>query len=314
LCQVLQLHASAELALGRTDDALADLSLIFYLVDTTRAEPILISHFVRMAQAQIALQPVAEGMGKWSETQLRELQLKLQRFDFPGDTERSLQAERVFFGTAMIEYVRRSSNKFRLMELFEGNGGNSDSAPLWSVGPLLAIAPNGWLCLEERNYTRLFGEQLLPVIDLTNRVIRPEQVREAQELIRKRTQGSPAGNFLHHRLFAGLLLPSLGKAAEKAAFAQTAVDLAKVACALERYRLAHGRLPDTLEQLRPQLMPALPHDLINGKDLVYQLKPEGHYVLYSVGWNDQDDGGFIQQTHSGSVDQNEGDWVWSDDI
>lgn len=312
LCQVLQLRALAELELGRTEDALADLNLIFYLVDTTRAEPILISHLVRMAQSQIALQPFAEGMAKWSEPQLRELQLKLQRLDFLADMQRALQAERILFGRGVIEYVRRSSNKFRLMEIFDGNGADNQSAPLWSVGPLLALAPNGWLYLEERNYSRLFGEELLPVIDLTNQVIRPEAVREAEDAIRQRTGGSPAGKFLQHRLFASLLLPALGKATQKAAFAQTAVDLAIVAGALERYRRAHGRFPDTLEQLRPTLIQTLPHDLITGKDLAYHLEPDGHYLLYSVGWNERDDDGFIKQSQSGSVDQNEGDWVWSD--
>jgi len=314
LSQVLRLRASAELALGRTDESLADLNLLFYLIDTTRAEPILISQLVRMAQLQIALQPLAEGMGKWSESQLLELQQKLERFDFLADMERSLQAERILFGRGVIEYVRRSPHKFRLMDMFEGNGNNADSAPLWSVGPLMAVAPTGWLYLEERNYTRLCGDQLLPVIDLTNRLIRPGNAREAQAAIFKQTNGSPVSKFVHHRLFAALLLPALGKTGEKAAFAQTAVDLATVGCALERYRLAHGRFPNSLEELTPKLMRSLPHDIINGKGLGYRLNPDGHYVLYSVGWNEKDDDGVIQLSKSGSVDQNEGDWVWSDNL
>jgi hypothetical protein len=55
----------------------------------------------------------------------------------------------------------------------------------------------------------------------------------------------------------------------------------------------------------------LPHDVITGQPLAYKLNPDGGYVLYSVGWNETDDGGTIKQTKSGGVEQSEGDWVWS---
>ncbi|HTL17100.1 MAG TPA: hypothetical protein VL793_07680, partial [Patescibacteria group bacterium] len=101
-CQVLQLRASAELALGRTTDAAQDLDLIFYLIETSRAEPTLISQLVRMAELQIALQPIAEGMGSWSLPQLQQLQQKLETFDFLSDMQRSLKAERALFGRGVI--------------------------------------------------------------------------------------------------------------------------------------------------------------------------------------------------------------------
>ena len=48
---------------------------------------------------------------------------------------------------------------------------------------------------------------------------------------------------------------------KKFARIQADVDLARVACALERYRLAHGSYPETLDALAPQFIEKLPHDL-----------------------------------------------------
>jgi len=200
------------------------------------------------------------------------------------------------------------------MDLFGGSGEQNDSAALWPIGPLLAVAPSGWLYLEERNYSQMFDDYLIPVVDLTNRVIRPQNVGRAETAIGNQTQGVPPVRFLQHRLFSGLMLPALANVARKTAYAQTAVDTASLACAVERYRLAHHQLPESLEKLTPEFLKTLPHDVITGKSLTYESKPDGHYVIYSVGWNERDDGGEIQQGKSGSVDLKEGDWVWADDI
>jgi hypothetical protein len=312
-CQVLQLRASASLALGRTDDALQDLVLMFYLIDTTRDEPIIISQLVRMAEIQLAFQPLAEGMGQWSQSQLRELQQHLQHFDFCADVRHSLQAERVLFGGGEIDYVRRSHNKIRVFNEFDRFGESNGSTDFLPAGILFATAPSGWLDLEELNLSRIYDQYLLPIIDLTNRVIKPDAVVEAETGIAKATQGTSSSRVFHHKFFAALMLPALSKVSEKTAYAQTAVDTASVACALERYRLARGQLPDSLERLLPDFMTALPHDIINGKPLLYRPSTiGGHYLLYSVGWNQTDEGGVVHNNKSGETDQNKGDWVWTD--
>jgi hypothetical protein len=107
-----------------------------------------------------------------------------------------------------------------------------------------------------------------------------------------------------------MLLPALGRAAEKCARAQSSVDLARIACALERYRLANGQFPDTLEALVPKFIEKLPYDVIGGQPLKYRRSDDGLFVLYSVGLNETDDGGQIVLTKSGNGEINKGDWVW----
>jgi len=90
--------------------------------------------------------------------------------------------------------------------------------------------------------------------------------------------------------------------------AQAWVNEAIIACAIERYRLAHGALPATLDELH---MAALPHDVVNGEPLRYRVAGDDNYVLYSVGWNGVDDGGKAVKKSNGAIDLTRGDWVWS---
>ena len=78
---------------------------------------------------------------------------------------------------------------------------------------------------------------------------------------------------------------------------------ALIACALERYRLAHGQYPEALDALIPQFIEKVPHDLIGGQPLKYRNTGE-RFLLYSIGWNERDDGGVPGKTIP------EGDWVW----
>jgi hypothetical protein len=63
-----------------------------------------------------------------------------------------------------------------------------------------------------------------------------------------------------------------------------------VALAAERYRRAHGRWPEALDRLTPELLPAVPLDPFDGMPLSCARLDDG-LVLYSVGFDGKDDGG-----------------------
>jgi hypothetical protein len=64
----------------------------------------------------------------------------------------------------------------------------------------------------------------------------------------------------------------------------------------------------------PDLLPRIPTDALDGKPLRYRLLPEGKaYVIYSVGWNQTDEGGetvLKRSSKDPSPDPEAGDWVW----
>jgi hypothetical protein len=73
--------------------------------------------------------------------------------------------------------------------------------------------------------------------------------------------------------------------------AETRRRMARLACWLEEYRLAHGQYSDDLGQLSG-LPPHLNQEVLSEAPLHYQRKDAG-YTLYSTGWEQKDDGGVI---------------------
>jgi hypothetical protein len=65
-----------------------------------------------------------------------------------------------------------------------------------------------------------------------------------------------------------------------------------LALACERYRLDKGRYPETLDDLIPDYLKAVPTDLYTGKEYLYRKLSDG-IVCYSVGLNRIDDGGDV---------------------
>lgn len=73
--------------------------------------------------------------------------------------------------------------------------------------------------------------------------------------------------------------------------------IALTACAVERYHLKNAPgLPDRLDQLVPEFLPAVPLDPFDGRPLRYTPNSEG-YVIYSVGPDKADDGGRPNQRY-----------------
>jgi hypothetical protein len=149
-------------------------------------------------------------------------------------------------------------------------------------------------------------EFYIPLADVNQRTVSPALTRRADAAVEAATRDHSPYNIL-----VCWLLPQFGNAVRKFANAQSSTDLARVAIALERYRLAHGNFPDSLDALAPQFMEKIPHDIIGGQPLHYRLD-DGQFVLYSVGWNETDDGGVVvlRKGNTPDVDRDEGDWVW----
>lgn len=87
-------------------------------------------------------------------------------------------------------------------------------------------------------------------------------------------------------------------------YLQTSFDLARIAVAAERFRLAEGQYPRALEDLSPTYLDAIPSDRITGQPLIYSRQKNGRPQIYSLGWNAVDDGAKVYRDHQ------HGDWVW----
>jgi hypothetical protein len=306
--QVLKLRSLAELETGQTDQAAADINLSFRLISAIRTEPFFISQLVRLAILNIAFQPLWQGLAehKWSEAQLVEFDRELASLDFLADYESSVRGERVMH-TKEIEYLQyqRSIRKLNGLPDMSQTGKGQDNLHD-SILDLVYyfLAPSGWFEQSKLWLSRFLIENYAPIARVDLQTVSVSEVKKA---VASETAKLEQGNFIEQ-----IMTPALGNAVKRFARGQAYVNLARVAIALERYRLAHGQYPESLDVLTPQYLSELPHDIINGQPLKYRRDPDGQFVLYSVGWNETDDGGVVmvnKGTNPG-VNFDEGDWVW----
>ncbi len=308
--QVLELRAIAELQNGQTDAAADDIKLMLRMVDSVQSEPFIITHLVRMAVMQMAIQCIYEGLSehKWSDAQLAEMDSGLAKINFPEDYQFSILSESAAHAKIM-EWLeeKRSRGKVLVDLLTSDNQGKSNSSLQW-VGRAVDLMPKGWFYQ---------GDILLSEVDEiwasvpssnTRRVISPGSVLQASNAMVLADNQASAFNFLGR-----ILTSDLSTYAKRTAFAQESAELAQTAIALERYYLAHGEYPASLDALAPKFMEQIPSDIINGEPLRYHPTPNGRFILYSVGWNEQDDGGTTVPSKGligTGVDVDKGDWVW----
>jgi len=301
---LLHLRAAAFFASGAVERGISDLDLGVRLADSSRNEPFLISHFVRLACCALILQPLKEGLARrqFSDAQLIRLQDMLQALDLLSSYQCAMRGERAVNG----RWIKETKETFA--QAVE-HAGPESAQPLILVAMFSRIGLEGWVYRNQLTVCRWFDNFILPVVDVQTRTVHPalaqtipskaEQVKGPYSLLLNFIVSQPEQHF--------------GKApswSRRFAYSQTQVDQAAIACALERYRLAHGQFPETLDALAPQFMAKLPHDIINGQPLHYRRTADGQFTLYSVGWNQKDDNGTLVLDKDGQVDQEQGDWIW----
>jgi hypothetical protein len=306
--QTLQLRSLAELQNGEPQKALEDICLGLQLSDKVRNEPILISHLVRLAMLNLMLQPVWEGLARhqWSDEQLVALEAELDRIDFFPGFRLSMHGE-LGGQTGEMELIRRHPTKMYDLEGMTDRDGHNTGSDI--PGAIVACCiPKGWFYQAEYRCARLVVDYYLLSADSATRTFSPEQVRRGQQALAEDMHSSSLFNW-----YEKIMLPALNTSTKKFAFGQAAVDLARTAVALERYRLAHGEYPETLEALAPKYLPAPPHDVIGGQPLKYHRGLAGRFVVYSIGWNGTDDDGKVVPNKGAMppIDLDQGDWVWA---
>jgi len=115
---------------------------------------------------------------------------------------------------------------------------------------------------------------------------------EAQAAQERRDQRLEA-NLQFMGPLVAILWPSIGRTYESEWRTRTELDVTRVALAVERYRLAHGSLPKSLDELVPRFIAAIPDDYYAGRGipLRYRQKEGGGFVVYSLSRNQTDENG-----------------------
>jgi hypothetical protein len=295
--QILSQRAQCYLLLGQPEAAWHELALVHDICHLLEAKPTgqpmtLVAAMIHVAISGLYVNTLHDGLRlqAWREPELAVIQQQLADIKLIPELHRSFQAERA--GTS------RAFEIAPLPELFgfyrQGFWEKLKHPLSW----LSFQMPRGWI-YQNMCVGAPLEQGIIEAFDVTNDQVRPDTFQEYNRQVESTLKRHSPYTWL-----VAMALPNFTKAAQTTGHNQTLANEAYLACGLERYRLAHGQYPETLEALVPQFAEKVPHDIIGGQSLKYHRTADGQFVLYSVGWNEKDDGGVPGKTIA------DGDWVW----
>ena len=298
LARTLCGRAQCHLLQGQPEEALRDLTLTRdlcrILESNSRSNWDLLATLVHLTVTAISTSAIADGLARhaWREPQLAALQEQLKEINFLPDLRQVFLA-----GPSRVSHYYENITPSRLGDKLLWRP--IDDTNAWTtlksslVGNLI---PRGWVY---QNIVQLANgyQTLSESTDSSGQLVFPKKVAAATN--------SAGSHPTPYNFIVIKSMPNFGKDFFNTAKLQTHVNEALIACALERYRLAHNSYPETLDALVPQFLDKMPADIIGGQPLHYHRAEDGKFLLYSIGWNEKDDGG-----KPGSED----DWVWDNTL
>ncbi len=292
----LAVDACAALASGRHEQGWLDAMALVRLTRgfTDLPDGCLLESMAGGLFAQYVSQPVYEAWVRrsWTEAQWTRLQEELAKVTPLRSLERSLRVERAF--------VVNSFENVPVRKILLQNTASGETYPWWARS--LEFIP-GWVyrnkiaAAEDLNQrTALLGQSSTP--GFLARLREDDARRE-----RLRGPTTPANVLMQ------AATPDYRKVTDSALRAESTVALTRAVCALERHRLARGQYPETLAELVPAFLAAVPIDVIDGQPLRYRRLADGTFKLYSIGLNGTDDDGAPSDWKTGEGPRH-GDWCW----
>ena len=262
--RLLQLQALMKVEGGKPDEAAAAIADSFSAARAVRNEPLLISQLVRIAVTNSSVNTLERVLSRTAlgDRQLADLSKAIASQENPEPLMRGLAGERCRGEDIFNNFSRYSG------ELNYEPGTTALFLWKWS----------GLKTEDHLMYLRLMAELVRAAggsaKDMRDLTMREEEFRRMPD----------------YYLLTRLLVPALSRAHEEQLKMLARLRAACAAIAVERFRMANGRLPDSLDELTPKWLDAVPADPFDDKPIRYRKLAKG-YVTYSVGPDLKDDCG-----------------------
>lgn len=263
LTNVLHLDMEMNLVEGNVDAAVEDVLSLVAVGESLQNDPMFVSQLVRGAELLIAMQATEKlfRLADPTEAQLLRLQQAFARQRSAESLRKSFRGE---------QYLMIRAMRVKMPEQMEGSA--------WV----------GWLPNR--------GEDFAKTMEFWRFVMEAEKAGPLATLEASRrvgaeidSLGSDNSTALQYPLTL-LLMPHIEQAILAMLRAEAGARMAETACACERYRLAQNRWPARLDDLVPRYLTGQPVDPMDGQPLRYVVAGD-RAKIYSVGWNQIDDGG-----------------------
>jgi len=268
---------------GNGELALDDLAVGRKVMQGLRAEPLMISGLIAVFFEEEQSAVIQQGLAdhNWTDAQLQELDRGLGALDMIDAARFWITGELVVYGRPLGDYYEHhrwaSDDIFRA---WQNRPFDFDYKPPFLTKLSFYLEPRGWLELDRASGDGYWLRDVASLFDSRRQYVDSGRFDALTEAIGQGRSWSfwslPAIDT------KGLMIGEV----KDLAMAQVRIDEARIACRLERYRLAHGAFPGSLAALND---PALPHDVMDGNPYHYQRQADGSYLLYSVAWNQIDD-------------------------
>jgi len=269
--QLLSLEAVLHAENNKPQLAARSVTSIFGIAHSLAEEPLLISQLVCTACQGLAVSSLERIINRveFTDDQLVNIGQAIAHAEDPSNMSRALAGERCF----VIDTFKLPYFKIKHVSTFPSR---KSTVGILSFVKYKAIGTKSM--------------DLLTYLDLLDSYIRATQLslhlrQDAVQAIEAKLRTiSKAHIFLH--LFPPTYVRDIIQDLANIAYLRAA----RASLAVQRYRLATGNLPDTLADLVPTYLDAVPEDPFDGRTLRYE-KLETGFVVYSIGEDGRDDGG-----------------------
>lgn len=288
---VMRTRATAHIANGSPERALQEATHGYLIALRLTEDPMLISFLVRIACLDVNHHGLWEGLWyrSWNEDQLLRAQRLLAGIDLFQHFTVCLKGERTM--TERLYILEENERK----PMVKSRHHNQDPGFEREYNRFIKWAPAGWFRAGSLETALMFDE--LEGAASTNRSIIGLPLAATRV-------GDWERHPSNHNYLARIRSSNLGKHWLKVCRAQTELNQAITACALERFYLKHERYPKGLDELVPEYLQAVPIDHADGNALRYRQSEDGRYRVYSVGINGTDENGFVNPKKQSD------EWVW----
>ena len=239
-------------------------------------EPVLHSQRARAAYNERAFRALEQALNRtrFTDGQLQRLSESFASAECPQAMAKALEAEQAFVVLTGDAWLR---------DTVERNGGTLLT---------LLLKHQQWVGLMDRDKT-LYVQLSSRLVDAARHP--SPAALETGLALNKEIWGAFIPNAVFRLFFLGKQIDALETQAADVA----RMRIARTSLAVERWRAAKGSLPSSLADLVPDYLPSPLEDPFDGKPVRYRQTAKG-YVVYSVGEDQQDDGGNVDEHSTGS--------------
>jgi hypothetical protein len=264
---LLQLEAVHAAENEKQDMAIQSIKSIFGITNSINEEPAILSQFIRIA---------------CQERAVLSLEYAMNRMVF--SDEQLIEFGRDFINSQNLSGISRAfiGERCQTLSVFENPTILNEDIVGRDIPPKPILEAYKALGLADMD-----AIDFLDIMDGYNKAAQlpPHLHQNAVEMVKLKRVSIP-----QIRILLRTFMPALGRIITLDLRNIAGLRTAQVAIAIQRYRLATGKLSDSLKDLVPDYFETVPIDPFDGKELRYS-KLESGFVVYSIGEDLMDNNG-----------------------